>query len=137
MAYVLDASFAASWFLPDEASEATDKLLSKVIENRPVVPGLFRHELLNVLLTAERRGRVTAADVDGALATVSTLPISVSAAADDRAVLRLARAHALTAYDATYLALALAERLPLATLDKRLAKAALGENVALLGPVKP
>jgi predicted nucleic acid-binding protein len=135
MAYVLDASFAASWFLPDEASEAADEALAAVLSNSPVVPSLFRHELRNLLLAAERRNRLTRSDVDEALAMVSTLPIAVRTADDDRDVLSLARKHVLTAYDAAYLALALAERLPLATLDKRLAQAARAEKAALLGPL--
>lgn len=43
----------------------------------------------------------------------------------------LARRHRLTFYDALYLALALREGLPLATLDRALAGAAQREGVAL------
>ena len=32
MPFVLDASFAASWFLPDEASPATNALLDRLVE---------------------------------------------------------------------------------------------------------
>jgi predicted nucleic acid-binding protein len=48
-------------------------------------------------------------------------------------VLDLMRAHRLTAYDATYLELALRRGLPLATGDKALRKAASTAGVALLG----
>ena len=44
-AYVLDASLAAAWFLPDEASDAADRLLGDALADAPVVPSLFRHEL--------------------------------------------------------------------------------------------
>jgi predicted nucleic acid-binding protein len=40
----------------------------------------------------------------------------------------------LSAYDAAYLALALLEGLPLATLDRRLAEAARAEQVIVFGP---
>ncbi|WP_426239734.1 PIN domain-containing protein [Pararhizobium sp. DWP1-1-3] len=43
----------------------------------------------------------------------------------------LARAHQLSAYDAAYLALAITEGLPLATLDKKLRQAAAAEAVQL------
>jgi predicted nucleic acid-binding protein len=43
--------------------------------------------------------------------------------------------HALSAYDATHLALALSDQLPLATVDRALAEAALREAVPLLGPL--
>ena len=45
----------------------------------------------------------------------------------------LARARKLTVYDAAYLELARRERLPLATLDGALEKAAVAEGVALFG----
>ena len=136
-AYVLDASLAAAWFLPDEASEAADGLLGNVLADSPVVPSLFRHELRNLLLFAERRGRLAASDVDEALVKVSTLPIAVREADGDRDILNLARKYALTAYDAAYLELAMREHAPLATLDKRLAAAAAAERVAVLGPLAP
>ena len=47
-------------------------------------------------------------------------------------VVQLALKHRLTAYDAVYLALALSERRPLATLDKALRAAAAAEGIALL-----
>jgi predicted nucleic acid-binding protein len=54
---------------------------------------------------------------------------------DDHAVLTLARVHQLSAYDAAYLALAVAESAALATLDRKLAAAARRENIAVLGPL--
>lgn len=45
---------------------------------------------------------------------------------------RLAHKHALTTYDAAYLNLALREKLPLATSDAALKKAALAEGVELI-----
>ena len=46
--------------------------------------------------------------------------------------IRLADLHRLTAYDASYLELALRRRLPLATLDAALARAATAEGVTVL-----
>lgn len=48
---------------------------------------------------------------------------------DDTAVVRLSRQHRLSAYDAAYLALALIEQVPLATLFRKLAAAARKEEV--------
>jgi predicted nucleic acid-binding protein len=48
-------------------------------------------------------------------------------------ILRLARMHKLSVYDAAYLDLAQREAVPLATLDKLLADAALAEGVELIG----
>ena len=50
---------------------------------------------------------------------------------DDREVMALARIHGLTAYDASYLALAIREDCALASLDRRLNEAAAAQGVAL------
>ena len=47
-------------------------------------------------------------------------------------MMRLARSHRLTAYDAAYLELALRKGAPLATLDRRLAEAARAEGVSVV-----
>ena len=47
-------------------------------------------------------------------------------------VLRLARTHRLSVYDAAYLELAQREGLPLATLDSALGRAAISEGVELV-----
>lgn len=47
-------------------------------------------------------------------------------------VQRLGRSHGLSIYDAAYLELALRRRLPLATFDKALRKAAAAEGLALI-----
>jgi predicted nucleic acid-binding protein len=51
---------------------------------------------------------------------------------DESIVLELARQTRLTVYDASYLALAMRERIPLATLDKDLRNAAQAAGVPLL-----
>jgi predicted nucleic acid-binding protein len=61
------------------------------------------------------------------------LPIHVdSASADMGAVLAAGRRHALTAYDAAYLALAEREGVTLATLDAKLRDAAKAAGVAVI-----
>lgn len=57
---------------------------------------------------------------------VDVAPVSIERLVDG------ARQHALTAYDASYLLLALDRGLPLATLDKRLRTAAQDAGVALV-----
>ena len=61
---------------------------------------------------------------------VSQLGIRLDHAPDSATVLRLARTHDLTLYDALYLELAIRETRPLATLDRRLATAFRAENSA-------
>jgi predicted nucleic acid-binding protein len=124
---VLDASVALSWCFKDEASEQTDAMLDHVRTFGALVPGLWFLEVGNVLLQAERRGRIAPADVFVRLELISALPIavdqmSVAAAWDE--VLALARTHRLTTYDASYLELAMRRGLKLFTRDAALAAAA-------------
>ncbi|MCF6370567.1 PIN domain-containing protein [Rhizobium halophilum] len=58
--------------------------------------------------------------------------LSTIALSDDQVILTLAERHSLTAYDAAYLALALERQLPLATLDRKLTKAAQSEGLPSL-----
>jgi len=128
MAFVIDASAALPWRFADEATPWTEALLDRVEAGEEVlVPAHWPLEIINSLLVAERKGRVTDAQVSEFLEDLAALPIRVipaSAAARWPAILNLAKRHRLTAYDAAYLELAQRTGLPLATLDGDLRKAA-------------
>lgn len=124
---VLDCSVAVSWCFEDEASADTDALLERVRDEGAVVPALWHLELGNVLVQAERRKRLTAADTTTRLELIADLPIVTDEETPVRAlreVLTLARAEGLTTYDAAYLELAMRKGLPLATKDQALVTAA-------------
>ena len=129
MAFVPDASVAAAWVLPDEEAVVANLALDRLVEEAAKVPGLFWHELRTLLLTAERRGRIDKHHAEVSLARLRQLRIVSSDNMDDRAVMTLARSHHLTAYDASYLALAIREDCALASLDRRLNEAAVAEGV--------
>ena len=129
MAFVPDASVAAAWVLPDEDATVADLALERLGEETGKVPGVFWHELRNLLLSAERRGRIDARHADASLARLRRLRIRPADEAADREVMALARVHRLTAYDASYLALAIREGCALASLDRRLDEAAAAEGV--------
>jgi predicted nucleic acid-binding protein len=132
---VIDSSIALTWCFEDEASAETDALFERVRDEGAVVPGLWRLELGNVLLQAEKRGRISAGDVAARLDLIAELPISVDPETADRAwrdILTLARAERLTVYDAAYLELAARRGFPLLTLDDDLAQAALRLGVVVL-----
>ena len=63
------------------------------------------------------------------MARIRRLPIHSSRQSEDQYILALARRHGLTAYDSSYLALAVQEYCPLATLDRRLNDAAAAEGL--------
>ena len=127
MAFVLDCSVAIAWVFPDEASDATDRLRDSLIGNRAFVPSLWPVEVGSVLLAAARRNRISIDEWPRICAMLDALPIEVEPVSVARiwsATLDLAKRHDLSIYDATYLDLALRMKLPLATLDRSLAKAA-------------
>ena len=134
--FVLDCSVAMAWLFQDEAAPNTDQLLKELRnDSNALVPNLWRLELGNTLTQAERRGRITAAQLTTTLELVRNLPITTDTETDSRAfreILNLARTTSLTTYDASYLELAMRHGVPLATLDKALIRAARGAAVKTL-----
>lgn len=135
MSFVLDNSVALAWCFEDEQTPAIMGVLDRLVETGAIVPALWPVEALNGLLTAERRGRITADTRERLAGFLQELPIAIDPEMAGRAwssVAQLSLQHRLTAYDAAYLELATRLRLPLATSDKPLIAAARGAGVALL-----
>jgi len=131
---VIDSSVALTWCFEDEASPQTDALFERVRDDGAVVPALWHLELANVLLQAEKRGRIATGDVATRLELIAELPIATdheTAARAWREVIALARAEGLTAYDAAYLELAVRRGLPLSSRDDALIRAARRIGVAI------
>jgi predicted nucleic acid-binding protein len=133
MAFVLDASITACWAFQDEDHPDARLAFHQMRSEEAVVPCLWWFEVRNILVVNERRRRIAESDTAAFLLNLSKLRIRIDRAPDESAVLRLARTHRLSVYDAAYLELAQREGLPLATLDADLKKAAAGEGVALTG----
>jgi predicted nucleic acid-binding protein len=133
MPFVLDASIAACWAFQDEQHPRADAAFAKIRTEEAVVPSLWWFEVRNVLVVNERRKRITESDTNRFLRDLSRLRIRVDRAPEEAVILRLARTHRLSVYDASYLELALRERVPVATLDAELAGAALAEGTELIG----
>lgn len=134
MSLVLDPSVVAGWFIGDESSSFTEAALAAVAAGGALVPGLWPYEVTNMFLMAERRGRISSEDVSLALESLAALPIDVrptSATRDTAALARIAREYRLSAYDASYLEVALRSRSSLATLDLALRRAAERAGVGL------
>jgi predicted nucleic acid-binding protein len=137
-AIVLDASVTMTWFFADEKDAAADAVLHRLVrgDDTAAVPGIWPLEVTNVLLLGERRGRCSLAEAARFLVRLEALPIEVDAHTALRAtreVLSLARAHALSVYDATYLELASRGGHALATRDATLADAARALGLEVLG----
>jgi predicted nucleic acid-binding protein len=132
---VLDASLALQWFLEDEADRQYGLgVLASLSSKRAMVPILWFYEVGNGLLMAYRRKRITFDQIDGFLTRLKALPIEAAhqLPIELLELLALAQKHNLTNYDAAYLALAMRSRLPLATTDADLRRAAAAAGVEIV-----
>ena len=138
MRFVLDASVALSWLLRDAGDGGVAFALVESLARPDTairVPATWHLEIANVVVRAEVRGQITAAESSAFLDLVLRAPIATDPATAELALsvtLALARRHRLSSYGASYLELACREGLPLATLDAGLARAARLEGVALV-----
>ena len=135
MPFVLDASVALSWCFRDEQTAYSLAVLARLEHEEAVVPSLWALEVANGLLVAERRNRVTTAELSGLLVALGDIAVTLREAEREDVlgrVLDLARAHGLSVYDAAYLDVAMREGLPLATEDQDLIGAAQRAGVARL-----
>lgn len=125
MPFVLDSSAALARAAPDETLPRNVQRLLET--DTAVAPALWPFETVNGLEIMRRRGRLDEQAVGDALDVLRLLPIEIEPPDFERnahAVLPLARKCSLTVYDAAYLELAKRRRLPLATLDEGLRRAA-------------
>jgi predicted nucleic acid-binding protein len=124
---VIDASVALAWCFSDERTEAAAGLLDRLAAGAASVPAIWHLEIANVLALSERRQRITPAHSAEFIALLETLEIIIDEETPSRAlgrVLNLAREEQLTAYDASYLELAMRLGVPLASKDGDLCDAA-------------
>ncbi len=125
MSFVVDCSVAARWLLPDGASSYTDAVFDLLGDQDAVVPLLFVSEFSNVFLKLSRQRRLTQKLALGAVQRFSALGLEVDRnTPDPERLFTLAEHYGLSAYDATYLELALRRGLPLACWDGGLKAAA-------------
>lgn len=132
-AFVIDCSVCLPWYLKDEANEFCDRLSRALAGSEVWVPSLWRPEFVSSVMNAERRKRMTGEQRRIVLANAAVLPLRVDY--DTPPVIELAElaaVHELTPYDAVYFELARRRKLPLATLDAALVKAARAARLPLL-----
>jgi predicted nucleic acid-binding protein len=120
MAFVLDASVSACWAFADEDHPVADLAFSSLQTEEALVPALWWFEVRNILVVNERRGRIHERETDLFLRALAQFRIRIDREPEQAGVLKMARTQGLSIYDAAYLELAHREKLPLATLDRRL-----------------
>jgi predicted nucleic acid-binding protein len=128
-AYVLDASVAAKWFLPEARETLAPESLAILKDyaagrTRLLVPDLFWPEVGNILWKAVRLGRMARSSAEEAILSLTEqrIPTSPSMPLLSDAF-AIASAFDRTVYDCLYVALAVASNRLLVTADERLATA--------------
>lgn len=125
-AYVVDASVGIKLFLVEPLAEAAEHLFDQLAVSPPVslyVPDLFYVECANILWKYVRRFGYPAENARQDVADLKALNMQVAATADVlEAAFNLALQFEITAYDASYVALAQQLGLPLITADEALVR---------------
>jgi predicted nucleic acid-binding protein len=132
MSIVIDSSAIVPLALTDEDSEYANTVLEKMVEHIAFVPSLFWYEIGNILITNEKRKRINKKNAETFISRLRMLPITTDYSFKLDKTMYLARKHNLSAYDASYLDLALCSNGVFATLDKKLRQAAKAENIKIL-----
>lgn len=125
------------WCCEDETTPASEEMLEWALQgSRLHVPALWVWEILNVVSVTVKRRRITAERGRDFLAQLAMLNFRIEPPpliTDLSRLQVLSDRYQLTAYDTAYLELALRLELPLATFDSQLRKAAVAEEIELLG----
>jgi len=130
VSFVLDNSVTMRWFFGDGRPKELDyanTVLDAINIQNVIAPATWGLEVANVIVRAEAKDLVTEARSGAFLEMLDGLDIEIDAATFAHALsdtLQLARRYTLSAYDASYLELAMRLGIPLATLDGKLQKAA-------------
>jgi predicted nucleic acid-binding protein len=130
LSFVLDNSVTMRWFFGDGQPQEINyagKVLDAMKNANAIVPVTWGLEVANVMVRAEAKSLVTEARSAAFLKMLDDADIEVDPATFTHALsdtLQLARRYTLSAYDASYLELALRLGISLATLDADLQAAA-------------
>lgn len=135
---VVDASFLVPLVVRGDEVSPRARTAQELVRASSglVAPSLFMFEFLNSIRNGRRVGQLSVEQGAIAVTAIFDLCVHLEPAPDIVVALRiseLADAHGLTAYDASYLELALRTKSPLATFDDALAKAARAEGVEVIG----
>lgn len=118
MPLIVDANVAVAWFVRNQATAYTDRVRRQARSDRLHVPAVWPLEFANALWQLERRKLLSDRQVNTIIALVEPLDIVVhQETPTPRRLLAIARDYGLTAYDASYLDLALTLRYPVACRD--------------------
>jgi predicted nucleic acid-binding protein len=124
MPLIVDASVTVAWFVRTQASGYTDRIRRRARREPLHVPAVWPLEFVNALWQLQRRKLLSGRQVDTIVELAEPLDIVVHEETPPRRrLLTVARDHDLSAYDASYLDLALGLRYPVACRDGSLKEA--------------
>jgi predicted nucleic acid-binding protein len=131
--FVIDASVALTYLLSqEEGALYAQRSIEALCEHGAVARPIWPLEVANAAVVHERRGNLSASQVERFFEAVLALPVAIIDGADVfGATTILARRWQRSVYDAQYLELSLRLDLPLASLDRGLLQAAKGAGVLL------
>ena len=133
--FVVDNSVVMSWCFKDETNQYADAILDCLSDATAFVPSIWPLEVVNLLLVAERKKRLSEADSVRFITLLSQLPIIVEHERPERMMkdlLALGRSNNLSSYDASYLDLSMRKGIPIATLDTQLITASKKTSIPIL-----
>lgn len=135
MIAVLDASAAAGLILPDEKSTQLQEFLYKLDHKSEIyIPLLWWYEIANILLMAEKKGRLSKTDIQEGMNLLLKLPLITDSSSGQyylESLVESGRRYSLTAYDTVYLELAKRKKALLVSSDTALSRAAQKEKIRL------
>ncbi len=134
-ALVVDTSFVAALFLPDEQSENIESILKDAAGGHEIITtSLFWYEISNVLTVAVKHKRLSYNQVRQVLSLIGNIGMTTDTACGvgySRELTDIASRYELSAYDAGYLELAIRIRGRIATLDLSLTAAARSAGIEI------
>ena len=92
MPFVIDASIAACWVLPDERDPVAERAFARLVNDFVVAPALWWFELRNLMIVNERRGRLDVVMSTKALGLIDSLPLVIDHEADGDLLINFWRA---------------------------------------------
>jgi predicted nucleic acid-binding protein len=134
---VLDTSVAVQWIVKQQSAELADELFLAGYSGQATlhVPALWLWECSNALQKYSMAGWIEPTDMADHLRTLRYAQPTIDALPDasrQASWIELALQHKLTAYDASYLELAIRRKAQLATLDRKLRKAAVACQISCI-----
>lgn len=124
LGWVLDCSLALALGLPDEKDNQVRRFSDELHYDTNIwVPPLWWYEISNGLAVSVKRGRINQAEAVRLMGLYRNLPLKTDIHVGESTFIsysNLAVEYRLSAYDASYLEIAMRRGIGLATLDKQL-----------------